>query len=81
LVCGIFKPRPYGFEEDWYRRWESEYSGVLKTRKLLISRPAKNPRYYKIAFNWNVSGTQEFYLFSSRQIPKSYLKPNLLVPN
>jgi hypothetical protein len=37
---------------------ESEYSGVLKTRKLLIFRDAKNAEHGKIAPNWNVSGTQ-----------------------
>ena len=31
----------------------------LKTRKLLILRPAKNGQYYKIAPNWNVSGTRD----------------------
>jgi hypothetical protein len=39
---------------------ESEYSRVLKTLKLLISRPAKNAVYAKIAPNWNVSGTRDF---------------------
>jgi hypothetical protein len=37
----------------------SEYSGVLKTRNLLILRPAKNAVYDKIAPNWNVSGTRK----------------------
>lgn len=32
--------------------------GALKTRKLLILRPAKNAVYGKIAPNWNVSGTR-----------------------
>jgi len=36
-----------------------EYSGVLKTRNLLILRPAKNAVYDKIAPNWNVSGTRK----------------------
>ncbi len=45
----------------WWRRGESEYSRVLKTRKLLISRPAKNAQYYEIAGNWNVSGTWFFW--------------------
>ena len=39
----------------------------LKTRKLLISLPAKNAQYYKIAFNWNVSGTRNFHLFIRRE--------------
>jgi hypothetical protein len=38
----------------------AEYSGPLKTRKLLIFRPAKNARYHEIAPNWNVSGTRTF---------------------
>ncbi len=45
---------------EWCRRGESEYSGSLKTRKLLILRDAKNAEYGKIAFNWNVSGTRLF---------------------
>jgi hypothetical protein len=39
---------------------ESEYSGVLKTRKLLTFRDAKNAEHGKIAPNWNVSGTRDF---------------------
>jgi hypothetical protein len=39
---------------------ELEYSGILKTRKLLILRPAKNAEHAKIAPNWNVSGTWDF---------------------
>jgi hypothetical protein len=37
---------------------QSEYSGVLKTRKLLIFRHAKNAEPDKIAPSWNVSGTR-----------------------
>ena len=37
---------------------ESEYSGLLKTRKLLILRGAKNAEYAEIAANWNESGTR-----------------------
>jgi len=44
----------------WWRRGESEYSVVLKTRKLLIFRDAKNAEHGKIALNWNVSGTPDF---------------------
>jgi len=33
---------------------------VLKTRKLLIFRDAKNAEHGKIALNWNVSGTRDF---------------------
>ncbi len=44
----------------WWRREESEYSGVLKTRNLLIFRDAKNAENGKIAPNWNVSGTWDF---------------------
>jgi hypothetical protein len=45
---------------NWWRRGESESSCVLKTRKLLIFRNAKNARSGKIALNWNVSGTRIF---------------------
>jgi hypothetical protein len=38
----------------------SEYSGLLKTRNLLIFRDAKNAENVKIAPNWNVSGTRDF---------------------
>jgi len=47
------------FEEKW-RRGESEYSRVLKTRNLLIFRDAKNAENGKIAPNWNASGTRTF---------------------
>ena len=43
-----------------WRRGESEYSDLLKTRKLLILRDAKNAENGKIASNWNVSGTRLF---------------------
>jgi hypothetical protein len=39
---------------------ESEYTGALKTRKLLIFRDAQNAENGKIALNWNVSGTRDF---------------------
>lgn len=39
---------------------ESEYSRVLKTRKLLIFRDAQNAVASEIAPNWNVSGTRVF---------------------
>ena len=39
---------------------ESEYSGALKTRNLLILGDAKNARIAEIAPNWNVSGTRVF---------------------
>jgi hypothetical protein len=45
--------------ESW-RRGESEYSAVLKTRKLLTFRDAGNAEDGKIAANWNVSGTRDF---------------------
>ncbi len=47
-------------EKEWWRRGEWEYSGLLKTRKLLIFRDAKNAGCGKIAPNWNVSGTRVF---------------------
>ena len=43
-----------------WRQGESEYSGLLKTRNLLIFREAKNAENGKIAPNWNVSGTRTF---------------------
>src|SRR5712664_3477628 len=42
---------------EWWRRGESEYSGLLKTHNLFIFRNAKNERNGEIALNWNVSGT------------------------
>jgi hypothetical protein len=48
-------------------RRESEYSWVLKTRKLLIFRDAQNAESGKIALNWNVSGTRDFHLFIPRE--------------
>jgi hypothetical protein len=39
---------------------ESEYSQLLKTRKLIF-RDAKNADHGKIAANWNVSGTRDFH--------------------
>jgi hypothetical protein len=47
--------------ESW-RRGESEYPGLLKTRNLFIFRNAKNARNEEIALNWNVSGTRLFSL-------------------
>src|SRR5882724_8129819 len=41
---------------------ESEYSGVLKTRNLLIFPDAKNAENCKIELNCNVSGTRDFQL-------------------
>jgi len=38
----------------------SEYSGVLKTRKLLKNREAQNARESENAPSWNVSGTRIF---------------------
>src|SRR6266480_4599141 len=49
--------------EKWWRRGESEYSGLLKTRKLLIFRDAQNALASEIAPNWNVSGTRPRSLF------------------
>ena len=46
--------------EKWCRRRESEYSCLLKTRKLLIFRNAKNAEHGEIAPSWNVSGTRDF---------------------
>jgi hypothetical protein len=43
---------------------ESEYSGLLKTRNLLIFRDAKNAENCQIAPNWNVSGTRDFQFYS-----------------
>src|SRR6476646_6082851 len=52
----------------WWRRGESECSGLLKTRKLQENRPAKNARYCKIAPNWPVSGTRDSHLLSEIQL-------------
>jgi hypothetical protein len=38
----------------------AEYSVVLKIRKLLIFRDAKNVKNDEIAANWNVSATRTF---------------------
>ena len=53
---------------EWWRRGESEYPQVLKTRNLLIFRDARNAENYQIAPNWNVSGTQHLRL-SARIFP------------
>jgi hypothetical protein len=45
---------------EWWRREESEYSALLKTRNLLIFRDAQNVKNGEIAPNWNVSGTRDF---------------------
>jgi hypothetical protein len=47
-------------EKKWWRRGESEHSGVLKTLKLLIFRHARYALASGIAPNWNVSGTRLF---------------------
>jgi len=44
----------------WWRRGESEYSGVLKTHKLLENRRDRKSKNAEIAPNWNVSGTWDF---------------------
>src|SRR5690242_20488504 len=69
-------PRPcsghHFLRRKWWRRGESEYSGLLKTRKLLIFRDAKNAENGKIAPNWNVSGTRDFRLagqFREQDLP------------
>jgi hypothetical protein len=40
---------------------ESEYSGLSKTRKLLKNRHAQKSKSAKIAPNWNVFGTRDFF--------------------
>jgi hypothetical protein len=45
---------------EWWRRGESNYYALLKTRKLLIFRNAQNARNGKFASNWNVPGTRFF---------------------
>ena len=47
--------------KNWCRRGESECSGALKTRKLLVFRDAKNGEHGRIGPNWNVSGTRDFH--------------------
>jgi hypothetical protein len=51
---------------------------VLKIRKLLIFRDAKNAEHGKIALNWNVSGTQTFH--HARQFREEGL-PSPATPN
>jgi hypothetical protein len=46
---------------QWWRRGESEYSGILKTSKLLRNKDAENAQTTKIGPNWNVSGTWDFH--------------------
>jgi hypothetical protein len=41
---------------------ESEYSELLKACNLQKNRNTKNATTSKIAVNWNVSGTQDFYI-------------------
>jgi hypothetical protein len=48
---------------------ELEYSGGLKTRKLLENREAENAVAAEIAPNWNVSGTQRKSDFKKRAFP------------
>jgi hypothetical protein len=43
---------------------ESEYSGLLKIRKLQKNRPAQIAQYCKTGTNWNVSGTRDYHLLS-----------------
>jgi hypothetical protein len=58
------RSRPLAQEHGKDKRCElveaggSEYSGVLKTRNLLIFRDAQNVENGEIAPNWNVSGTR-----------------------
>ncbi len=52
---------PFKSRSVWCRRGESEYSGALKTRKLLVFRDAKNAEHGRIGPNWNVSGTRDFH--------------------
>jgi hypothetical protein len=51
---------------------ESEYSGVLKTRKLLKNGRAQKSENAEIAPNWNVSGTRDFQC--SCQFCKAFLE-------
>ena len=55
------------------RRRESEYSCVLKTRKLLIFRDAKNAEKGKIVPNWNLFGTRYFQFFFFCQFRQVFL--------
>ena len=47
-------------KKEWWRRGESEYSGLLKTRGLLKNRRAQKSKNAELALNWNVSGTRDF---------------------
>ena len=56
-ACNSFQIK----KKEWCRRGESEYSGALKPRKLLVFRDAKNAERGRIGANWNVSGTRDFH--------------------
>ena len=49
---------------------ESEYSRVLKTRRLLNFRDAMNAENSEIAANWTVSGTRGLSFFSAQKLGK-----------
>jgi len=55
--CNSFRIK----KKDWWRRGESEYPAVLKTRNLLSFRDAQNAESDEIALDWNVSGTRDFH--------------------
>jgi hypothetical protein len=77
-----FYERNTGSEEPsgWYAEarqsmveaGESEYSSVLKTRNLLISRDAQNALASEKALNSNVTGTR-FLLFDARFFSQTLL--------
>ena len=56
---------------------------VLKTRKLLILRDARNAENGKIAANWNVSGTRAFQparQFREKDLPSPATASSFQVP-
>jgi hypothetical protein len=58
--------------KKWWRRGESECSGLLKTCKLLKNKSAENAQTSKIGPNWNVSGTWDFQKYAVFQ-PEYFL--------
>jgi hypothetical protein len=75
--------------KEWWRRGESEYSGVLKTHKLLIFRGAQNVENGEIGPNWNVSGTRvlssakrnsDFRVTFISELPIVRPKPRISLP-
>lgn len=69
-------------EGEKWRRGESEYAGLLKTRTLLKNREARNAQSVGIAPNWNVSGTRTLsqlrHFRGGKYSPRDGLRGSLL---